>query len=248
MIRKLVLVLAIALVLGIKARGQEAPAGQPPAAGQQPAAGQENPEEEASSRRKAHPIEYRKWTFNLGGGANLANGTTATFVRGGGAVAEAGAARNYSKYFGLHLDFLWANLPLRASALELAQAASGTDYVYGLMLDPIINVPITKKYTGYFLVGPGFYHRAGTLDSSTVVPGSPCNAFWDWWGRCFNGSVPLHSNFLRESQNELGFNFGGGVTRKVSEHIEVYGEFRYVHGSHNNIPTVFRPLSFGVRW
>ena len=143
---------------------------------------------------------------------------------------------------------MWANLPLRTSALQLAQSPGGTDHVYALTLDPIINIPVTQKYSGYLLVGPGFYHRSGKLDSSTAVPGSACNAFWTWWGTCFNGNVPLNKNFLAESQNEFGFNFGGGVARKLRGNLELYGEFRYLHGTRNNITTAFRPITIGLRW
>jgi opacity protein-like surface antigen len=240
MIRQFAMGLALALAAATL-YAQQAPSSQQPA-------GQENPETESTSRRKARPHNYRNWTFNLGGGANLTNGTTRTFVRGGGGVAAAGVARNYSKYFGFRLDFLWANLPLRDSALQAAQAPGGTDHVYGLTLDPVFNIPVTKKYSGYALVGPGFYHRSGKLDSSTVVPGSACSSFWDWWGTCFNASIPLNRNFLATRQNEFGFNFGGGVTRKLGERLELYGEFRYLHGKHNGITTDLRPITIGIRW
>jgi opacity protein-like surface antigen len=241
MIRKFAMVLAITLSAGAAIHAQQTPDTKQPAA-------QENPEDESTSRRKARPHDYRNWTFNVGIGANLGSGTTKTFVRGGGAVGTAGAARNYSKYFGFRLDFLWANLPLRASALQLAQAPTGTDYVYGLTLNPVFNIPIGKKYSAYALIGPAFYRRTGKLDSSTVVPGTECNAFWTWWGTCFGGSVPLNKNFLSTSQNEFGLDYGGGVARKVTQRIEVYGELRYLHGKHNGITTDLRPITIGVRW
>ena len=255
MIRRFARVLALTVLTGITLQGQQ-PQGQQPQPAQLPKqssdsqqpASRESPEAESTSRRKARPHDYRNWTFNVGVGANLPSGTTKTFVRGGGVVGAAGAARNYSKYFGFRLDFLWANLPLRSSALQLAQAPSGTDYVYGLNFDPIFNIPVTKRYTAYALIGPSFYRRTGHLDSSTVVPGTACNAFWTWWGTCFAGNVPLNKNFLDTHQNEFGFNFGGGVARKVTGRIEIYGELRYQHGKHNNITTDLRPLTIGIRW
>jgi len=222
----------------------------PPAA-QQPASqsgSQDASQEESTSGRKVKPHDYRNWSFNVGGGASLTNGTTTKFVRGGGGVAAGGIARNYSKYFGLRLDIQWDNLPLRNSALQLAQASGATSQVYSLTFDPIINIPVTKVWSGYVVAGPGFFHRSGKLDSSTAQPGSACNAFFTWWGRCFNGSLPLTGKFLTESQNEFGFNFGAGVARKVSNHVEVYGEFRTLHGTHNGITTDLRPITVGVRW
>ena len=237
-------------------RAQQAPAQQTPPQqttppsqeSQQSSSSQEASADETPGRHRAHPHNYKNWTYNVGGGANLPTGTTKTFVRGGGGVAAVGVARNANKYLGLRLDFQWDNLPLRSSALELAQAPGANNHVYSLMLDPIVNVPVTKLWGGYFLIGPAYYHRSGKLDSSAAVPGSACNPFFTWWGRCSNGSLPLNGNFLTSSQNEFGYNLGGGVTRKLGNRFELYGEFRYLHGSHSNITTTLRPVTVGVRW
>lgn len=225
----------------------QAPAEQAPAA-QQPAAGQEPADEESTSRRKARPRNFKNWTYNVGFGANVDSGTTKTFVRQGGLVGTAGAARNANKYLGLRADFIFANLPLRDSTLETAQAGSASSYVLGLTLDPVINLPVTSKYGGYVLFGPGFYHRGGSLSSDTTVPGSVCNSFWVWWGTCSNGSLSLSGRFLDTSQNQFGYNFGAGVTRKMPSGVEIYAEYRFEHGSHNGITTDFRPITIGVRW
>jgi len=206
-----------------------------------------SPEETSRSRRgKAH--DYKNWTFNVGGGASLPNGNTANFVRGGGGIGAAGVAHNYSKYFGIRLDFQFDNLPLKTSALEAAQAPGATSHVYSLNLDPIINLPVTKTWGGYIVFGPGFYHRSGKLDSSSAIPGSACNPLDLWWGHCYNSSLPISGNFLNASQNEFGYNFGAGVTRKIRPNIDFYAEFRYMHGKHNGITTDFRPITIGVRW
>jgi opacity protein-like surface antigen len=245
----------ITVLMGIEVvHAQQSPAPQAPAAQpqtqQQPdqSSSQEASPEETTRSRRNKPRDYKTWTFNVGGGANLPNGTTSTYVRGGGGVAAAGAARNYSKYFGLRLDFQFDNLPLRTSALQLAQAPGATDHVYSLMLDPIINIPASKNWGGYLVFGPSFYHRSGKLDSSTAVPGSECNGFFTWWGHCFAGSLPVNGNFLHSSQNEFGYNLGGGITRKIRPNMDLYVEFRYLHGTHNNITTDLRPITIGVRW
>ena len=252
--------LVLTLLLGARAGfAQSAPAGQTPAApaaqspaaaapaAQEPAAGQE-PADEESTRRKPKPKEYKNWNFNVGVGANLDSGTTKTWVRGGGFIATAGAARNANKYLGLRADFLYANLPLRDLTQELAQATGATNYALDLMLGPIINLPVTKNYGGYILFGPGFYHRQGTLQDSTAIPGSSCNGFWSWWGACSNSSIPLSGDFVHSSVNEFGYNFGGGVTRKTPSGVELYVEYRLTHGSRNGITTDVHPITLGFRW
>jgi len=240
----------LVIVAGTTTVRAQQPSTPPAQAQQQPEqpGGQEAPEEESTSRRRSKPRNYDKWTFNVGGGASLTNGTTQTFVKGGGAVVAAGVARNYSRYFGLRADFQWDNLPLRTSALRLAQAPGASSHVYSIMVDPIVNIPVTKQWGGYVLIGPAFFHRSGKLDSSTAVRGSGCNEFFDWWGTCFNGSIPLTKDFLSESQNSFGFNMGGGITRKITSKVELYGEFRYLHGSHSNNVTALRPITIGVRF
>jgi len=238
------------IVAGAATVRAQQPSTPPAEAQQQPeqSGGQEPAEEESTSRRRSKPRNYDRWTFNVGGGASLTNGATKTFVKGGGPVAAAGVARNYSRYFGLRADFQWDDLPLRTSALRLAQAPGASSHVYSIMIDPIINISVTKQWGGYLVFGPAYYHRSGKLDSSTAVRGSVCNAFFEWWGTCFNGSIPLTKDFLSESQNAFGFNMGGGITRKITPKVELYGEFRYLHGSHSNNITALRPVTIGVRW
>jgi opacity protein-like surface antigen len=257
----LALILATILAGATAVHAQQTPTQQPPA--QQPPAqnpsAQPQPENQPSSTQEASPDEiglgrrpkvkdYTNWAYSVGGGGSLTNGTTTKFVRGGGAIAAAGVARNYSRYFGLRLDFQFDNLPLRSSALQAAQAPGATSHVYSLGLDPIINIPVTKVWGGYILGGPSYFHRSGKLDSSTALPGAGCNAFFLWWGPCFNGSLSLDGHFLHASQNEFGENFGGGVTRKIRPNMEIYAEFRYFHGKHNAITTDLRPITVGIRW
>lgn len=245
----------ITILTGITAvQAQQTPAqplAQQPQTQQQPEApssSQEASQEETTRSRRNKPHDYKNWVFNAGGGINLPRSTTDTYVRGGGGTAAAGVARNYSKYFGLRLDFQFNNLPLRTSALELAQAPGANAHVYSLMLDPIINIPVTKNWGGYIVFGVNYMHRSGKLDSSTAIPGSACNGFFTWWGHCPAGSLPINGNFLHSSQNEFGENFGAGLTRKIRPKMDLYAEFRYMHGKNNNITTDTRPITIGVRW
>jgi opacity protein-like surface antigen len=226
-----------------------APATQAPAA-QQPSTGQEPSDEISSSARRKKPHDYKNWNFNVGAGANLDSGSTRTWVRGGGPVGAAGVARNANKYLGLRADVVLADLPLRDSTEELAQSTGARNYAYAITLNPIINLPVTKLYSGYFTFGGGFFHRSGSLSGSTAVPGSPCNEFWSWWGACINSNafIPLSGNFVNSSLNQWGYDVGGGVARKMPSGVEIYLEYRLMHGTASNITTDFRPITIGFRW
>ncbi len=254
--------LALTLLFGVKGFSQAAPApaGQQPAqpSAQTPAAApatqtapkpdssQEVADEESTSRKKKH--EFRKWNFNAGAGANTDSGATHSYVRGGGFVASAGAARNANQYLGLRADFIYADLPLRDSAQELALATGATNYALSVTLDPVINFPVTKEYGGYLLFGPAYTHRHGSLNGDNTVPGSGCNGFWTWWGACTNLSIPLTGDFVNSNVNQYGYNFGAGVYRKMPSGVEIYAEYRFIHGSGDKTTTDFRPITIGFRW
>jgi len=230
-----------------------APAAQQPSTprpgAQQPASGQE-PADEDSTLRRQKPKDYKNWTYNVGAGANVDSGATHTWVRGGGFVGTVGVARNANKYLGLRADFTYADLPLRDSTQQYALATGATSYALGVTVDPVINLPITPTYTIYILFGPGYYHRGGSLNGDTTVPGSSCNGFWNWWGACQNSniSIPLNNSFTSASINQFGYNLGGGVARKMPSGAEIYAEVRLMHGSGNNTTTDIRPITIGFRW
>ena len=222
------------------------PATQQPSATQS-AADQEATEEESTSRRKK-PHNYKNWEYNVGLGANVDSGTTKTFVRGGGPLVAGGVARNASKYLGLRADGIFADLPLRQSSLTLAQAGSASSYLFALNVGPVINIPVTKDWGGYILFGGGYYHRWGTLSSNTTVPGSFCTPFFIWWTGCAAASIPVSGSFTTSDQNHFGYDVGAGITRKMPSGVELYAEFRLMHGSGNGTTTDVRPITLGVRW
>jgi hypothetical protein len=237
---------------------QDQPSSQQPSqqpSGQQPGNQQSSSEQSSSQEpseeigmRKPKPKEYKNWSFTGGGGASLTRGSTEKFVRSGGGIASASVARNANKYLGLRLDFQFDNLPLRSSALQSAGSTGGNAHVYTGMLGPIVNIPVSKAWGGYVIGGVAFLHRTGALDSSSAIPGSACSPFFLWWGHCFNGSLPLFGQFLHASQNEWGENFGGGITHRIRPDMEIYAEYRFLHGSHDGITTDLRPITVGIRF
>ena len=90
------LVLVAMLTAAAAVHAQQTPAPPP----EQPTQSEQTQSQTSSSQEAApeqidRPVKkkvkgYEKWTFNVGGGASLTNGTTKTFVRGGGGVAAVG--------------------------------------------------------------------------------------------------------------------------------------------------------------
>jgi hypothetical protein len=250
------LLLSFTISLGAQAFAQTSPASDAPAspapAAQTPAAqppsNEQEPAEEESTSRPKKPKDYKNWNYNAGIGASLESGNTRTFAREGGYQGMVGVARNANKYLGLRADFIAADLPLRQSTLSLAQAASASSYMLAVTLGPVINIPVTKLYGGYILFGPGYYRRAGSLNTDTAVPGSSCNAFYEWWGSCSSVSLPLNGTFTSSSVNQAGYFFGAGITRKMPSGAEIFAEFRFNHAKGDNTTTDVRPVTIGVRW
>ena len=256
-VRGMFLATILAGAAAVQAQQEPAPPAAPPTQSQPPAQPQQPSDQQSSSSqepsdeigmRKPKPKEFNDWSFNVGGGASLTSGATKNFVRGGGGIAAAGVARNANKYLGLRLDFQFDNLPLRASALQSAGSTGGHAQAYTFMLGPVINIPVNKDWSAYIIGGFVYLHRTGELNNSTAIPGYPCNPFFNWWGHCFNGSLPIYNQFLRASQNEIGEDFGGGIARKIRPNMEIYAEWRIVHASHNGITTDLRPITAGIRW
>lgn len=223
---------------------------QQPAQTQQPQNDQEQeatPEESVPIHR-VKPKLFKNWVYNVGAGAGVTSGTTKKYVRSGGVVGAAGVARNFNQYFGLRLDFQFDDLPLRASALQMASSTGGNAHMYALNFGPVINLPFTRTWGAYIVGGVGFYRRVGKLDNSQAYAGETCNGFFQWWRYCYNGSLPISGQFLHSSQNEFGEEFGAGVTRKIGTNREIYAEIRQFHGSHGGVTTDLRPITIGVRW
>ena len=225
------------------------PQSKPPQAQQQPDSNQEATVEESTPERKAKANQYKKWVYNVGGGAGLTSGNTKNFVRSGGGIAAAGVARNGSKYLGIRFDFQFDNLPLKQSALQAAQATGANSHVYTFMLDPIINIPASTNWGGYILGGPALLciARANSI-LRPRFPVRPATVFS--YGGAIASTIACRSmgSSSTPARTNLARNFGGGITRKIRPNMDLYVEFRFLHGKHNDISTDLRPITIGVRW
>ena len=61
-------------------------------------------------------------------------------------------------------------------------------------------------------------------------------------------SIPLSGSFVNSSLNQFGYNVGAGVTRKMPSGVEIYVEFRLMHGSQQRHHHRFSSDYDRVRW
>ena len=82
--------MGIAVVHAQQPSAQQPPVAQPQTQQQPDQSSSQEASPEETTRPQKKPLDYKKWPFNVGGGASLPNGTTNTYVRGGGGIAAAG--------------------------------------------------------------------------------------------------------------------------------------------------------------
>jgi opacity protein-like surface antigen len=75
---------------------------------------------------------------------------------------------------------------------------------------------------GYFLAGPGIYHRIVQLTSPSVGFITVCDPYWLV---CYPAAVETDQILGDRSSNDFGVNFGGGIT--FGRGARFYVEFRY---------------------
>jgi hypothetical protein len=75
---------------------------------------------------------------------------------------------------------------------------------------------------GYFLVGPGVYHRTIQLTTPSVGFITVCDPYWLI---CYPTAVSTDAIVGDRSSTDFGMNFGGGIT--FGHEAKFYVEFRY---------------------
>ena len=190
--------------------------------------------------------DFSRIRFNVGGGVGYPQGNLSTFVNSSGNFV-AGGGYNFAKYFGVSAEYFWEDMPINDRVLQQLNTTTETVRAqqYALTVNPIVEVPLVRKFGTYVIGGVGWYHRSG----QTSVPGVGviCDPYWSWWYGCTITSTDIVTK--SRSSNAFGKNIGVGVTYRLGEtHLKIYAEVRYHEASYNNVPTKLVPITFGVRW
>jgi hypothetical protein len=108
------------------------------------------------------------------------------------------------------------------------------------------------KLGAYGIFGIGFYRRSVSANSQVLTPTQTCPQVWDrWWGiQCPNGVLQVQQTLSSHSKDAGGFNFGGGVTYRLSHfyNTKLFIEGRYHRAYQSDGQTIVFPITVGLRW
>ncbi len=165
-----------------------------------------------------------KIAFMAGAGMNIPVGNTGKYYTPHFAVGG-GAGINFNKTFGILGEFQYNRMGLTGGAINteynnlLAVGATpdnlvGFDanaHIISFTVNPVISwAPGRRggKWGGYVTGGAGWYRKTTNFTLPSV--GTACNSF-------FCQSYVTSYNVDQASADTFGFNFGGGLTYKLSE-------------------------------
>jgi len=192
----------------------------------------------------ANAQDESRFLFNFGAGISFPQSDLGKFVNNGANIVVGGGYA-ITKRFGVDTEFMWNDLPINSSTLDLLQTPGASARQYAWTFNPIVRIPLGHKVGAYAIGGIGWYHRSG--ETTTPGVGVVCDPYWSWWYGCSLGTV----NFVTgsTSANAFGENIGGGLTVHLGEsRAKLYAEVRYHHAGYHAVSTDLLPLTFGIRW
>jgi hypothetical protein len=217
-----------------------------------------------------------KFAFMAGGGLASPVQNTGIYLTPN-FTFQVGAGRNWSKKFGVLVQFDYNKFGFQGSTLRNQQAVEnnfinlfnlenpgadvpplsgldGTSHVWSFTLDPTYTFYNSDSYGAYLVGGVGFYHKTANF----FVPSSEeeCSEFG-----CFD--VAANQTVDDYTSNAPGFNGGVGITYKPSRFggEKFYLEARYIFVDNSNRAasntnlyppnanqTYYVPVTFGLRF
>jgi opacity protein-like surface antigen len=194
---------------------------------------------------------FKRFNFDVGGGLGIGKGDVGKFV-GGSYFGEVGGGLNFSRMFGFNAEYMYYDLPLKASVIQNQFLLPGaTGHIHSVTLNGILNAPLHGRLGAYGIGGIGWYQRSVWNRSETISEGAPCEPVYIWWDiKCVGSVVSPTQTISSSSKYAGGFNVGGGMTYRLNHlhHAKVYIEARYHRAYHSDVQTTFMPVAVGLRW
>ena len=195
--------------------------------------------------------DFNRFNFNVGGGFGGATGEVGKFT-GISYHGVAGGGMNFSPAFGFKAEYMYFNLGFEDSVKVGQNVPDATGHLQSATLNLFFNHSLQGKWGVYAIGGGGWYQRSVDARSQFLPAGTLCEPAWRLWGiTCTTVSPGLVSPAQTLSSHTVsggGYNFGGGLTYRVSGHARVYVEGRYHHASTSDGTTSVFPVTVGLRW
>ena len=188
--------------------------------------------------------DFNRFLINVGGGMGYPQGDLNSFANSSGSFV-AGGGYNFTRYLGADTEYYWQDLPVNDRLKELIKMPNVRARQYAWTFNPIVRVPIGRKFGAYVIGGIGWYFRSG--EATTPGIGVICDPYWSWWYGCVIGSTDIVTK--SKSSSAFGKNIGVGLTYRLGESpLKLYTEVRYHQASYNNVSTQLVPVVIGIRW
>ena len=196
-----------------------------------------------------NPDGSNKYAFVIGGGFTSPLGNTHKYLNTNYAF-QVGAGRNFSKTFGLMVQFDYDRFGFNGQTLynqttlynyygSNVSGLDGSSHVWSFTLDPVFNFYQSDTVGAYVVGGVGFFHK--TANFTVPATGTYCDYYYGCYQYQANESIDKYT------ANAPGFDGGFGLTYKPSRFAgeRLFAEARYVFvdNSHKAGITVYTPVS-----
>ena len=188
------------------------------------------------------------FNFNVGGGYGGALGDVGKLT-GASYNGVAGAGWNFSRRVGVKAEYMYYNLAFKDS-VKLDQVPGASGRLQSATLNLFYQIPLQGKSGVYVIGGAGWYQRYVQASSQFLPQGTICQPAWQVWGiDCTtSGVVDPAQTLSSHTVSGGGYNFGGGITYRISKRTRIYFEGRYHHANTPDRHTNVFPVTVGLRW
>lgn len=193
----------------------------------------------------AQDDDYKRFTFNVGGGYTATVGDSSGRLDKGGHF-QAGAGININQYLRILGTFQFHHLGITGDALRQADQLDGRSHTYNLTIDPVLRFPLGERTHGYLLAGGGWMRRTVDFTRPTLAQ---TVVFDPWWGYFGPAIIPVNQILGTYTSDAGAWDIGGGLDIPLGNRTaKLYMEARYIREFTSRADTEMVPVSIGLRW
>lgn len=185
-------------------------------------------------------------TLNGGAGYTIMTGDSGNRLKDGWNVTV-GAGYKVNDTFRITGEYSYFGLGVTDAVLIALRVPDGKANVISITGQSVFTFGENSTVGGYAIGGGGAYRRYVEFSRPTTAA---INITDPWWG--YDGPIVVSANTVIGSISSWGggFNFGGGITFRLSSDsdVRIFAEYRYHRAYTSNLVTQLMPITFGLRW